>query len=35
MACDDLPDSWQVELVNNCSSLHAHPKIMASMRGEG
>lgn len=29
----DLPDSRQIELVNDCSGFHAHPKIMASMRG--
>jgi hypothetical protein len=33
MAGDDLPDSWQIELVNNGSGFHAHPKIMASMIG--
>jgi hypothetical protein len=32
MPGDDLPDSWQIEFVNNGSGLHAHPKIMASMR---
>ena len=33
MTGNDLPDSWQIELVNNCSGLNAHPKIMASMLG--
>jgi hypothetical protein len=33
MARHDLPDSWQIELVNNRSGFHAHPKIMASMAG--
>jgi hypothetical protein len=31
MTGDDLPDSWQIEFVNNSSGLNAHPKIMASM----
>jgi hypothetical protein len=33
MARYDLPDSWQIELVNNGPGFHAHPKIMASMSG--
>jgi hypothetical protein len=33
MTGNDLPDSWQIELVNNRSGFHAHPKIMASMPG--
>jgi hypothetical protein len=33
MAGYHLPDSRQIELVNNRSGFHAHPKIMASMPG--
>jgi hypothetical protein len=29
----DLPDSWQIEFVNDRSGFHAHPKIMASRLG--